>query len=56
MVDIDFLSQLIDSMGDAAHKLNIAVSKNKVEEANRLRTFVFDLHQQIEKAITNKNV
>jgi hypothetical protein len=56
MVDIDFLSQLVDSMYDATERLEIAVKKNKKDEANKLKVFIFDLHRQIESIIGGGNV
>ncbi|MCR4284774.1 MAG: hypothetical protein NUV97_01865 [archaeon] len=56
MVDIDFLGQLIESMEDAVLKLEISTQKNKIDEANRLRTLIFDLHNQLDKTIGGQNV
>ena len=56
MVDIDFLGQLIESMSDAVQRLEKAVNKNNVAEANELRTFIFDLHRKINEALRRKNV
>jgi len=51
MVDIEFVGQLIDSMSEAVLKLEKATENKKMEEVNRLRTFIFDLHLQISKAM-----
>ena len=56
IVDIDFLGQLIDSMEQGVIKLEEAVRKNKIDDANRLKTFVFDLHRQISAALGGSNV
>ena len=57
MIDIAFLEQLIESMEDATNRLETAVAKEKYEDANRLRTFIFDLHRQISVAVGGaKNV
>ncbi len=57
MVDVAFVGQLIDSMETAVLQLDKAVTEKKIDEANKLRTFIFDLHMQIEAAIGGeKNV
>lgn len=53
MVDVEFLGQLIDSMEEAVLRLETAFSKNKTDEINKLRTFIFDLHKQINEGIGN---
>lgn len=55
-MDVAFVGQLIDSMETAVFQLEKAVTENKIDEANRLRTFIFDLHIQIDGAIGGKNV
>jgi len=52
MVDVEFVGQLVDSMNDAVLRLESAVSESKTDEANKLRTFIFDLHRQIDGAMT----
>lgn len=54
-MDIAFIGQLIDSMETAVLQLEQAITSNKFDEANRLRTFIFDLHMQIDAAIGGKN-
>jgi len=54
MVDIDVVSQLVDSMDHSVAQLEEAISKNKLDDANKLRTFIFDLHLQLNSAITGK--
>ena len=57
MVDVAFVGLLIDSMETAVLQLDKAVTEKKIDEANKLRTFIFDLHMQIEAAIGGeKNV
>lgn len=51
MVDVEFVGQLVDSMSESVLKLEKAIENKKAEEVNRLRTFVFDLHLQISKAM-----
>jgi len=52
MVDVEFIGQLVNSMDDAVLQLERAVSENKKDQANKLRTFIFDLHKQIESGLT----
>ena len=54
MVDIEVVSQLVDSMEHSVVQLEEAILKNKTDDANKLRTFIFDLHLQINSAITGK--
>jgi len=56
MVNIEFIGQLVDSMGDAVLQLELAVVNKKDDEANKLRTFIFDLSQKIDDAVGGKNV
>lgn len=51
MVDIDYLGQLVDSMEEAVLRLDVAASKQDMHEVNQLRTFIFDLHRQINAAL-----
>lgn len=53
MVDIEFVGQLVNSMEDAILKLEKAIESKNTDEANKLRTFIFDLHGQIEKAMVS---
>jgi len=56
MVSVEFLGQLVDSMGDAVEEMERAIEKNNINEANRLRTFIFDLYRQIAKYSGGKDV
>jgi len=56
MVNVEFVGQLVDSMGDAIVEMEKSIEKNNINEANRLRTFIFDLHGQIAKVVRGKNV
>jgi len=47
-VDVEFVGQLVNSMDDAVLRLEEAVAGDRNDEANKLRTFIFDLHKQIE--------
>jgi len=51
MVDVEFIGQLVVSMDDAVLQLEKAIEGSKINEANKLRTFIFDLHKQIEKTV-----
>ena len=51
MADIDFIGQLVDSMENAVLQLEESVSSGKNDQANKLKTFIFDLHKQIESAM-----
>ena len=55
-MDIAFVGQLIDSMGTAVLQLEQAISANKIDEANKLRTFIFDLYTRIDVVVGGKNV
>jgi len=56
-MDVAFVGQLIDSMETAVLQLEQAITANKIDEANKLRTFIFDLHMQVGVAIGGeKNV
>lgn len=56
MVDVDFVSQLVESMEAAVIRLEKAVDGKNLDEANKLKTFIFDLYSQIDKEATRKNV
>ena len=55
-MNVEFIGQLVDSIGDAVDKMERAIDKKKFDEANRLRTFIFDLHSQIDKSVRSQNV
>jgi hypothetical protein len=54
MVDIDVVAQLVESMDHSVAQLEQAIVKKKFDEANKLRTLIYDLHLQINSAITGK--
>ncbi|MEA3248492.1 MAG: hypothetical protein U9Q73_02180 [Nanoarchaeota archaeon] len=56
IIDIEFIEQLVNSMDTAVLQLEQSIEKKKLDEANKLRVFIFDLHRQIDKAMKNKNV
>ncbi len=47
MVDVDLLEQLVHAMEDAIVKLEEAFKKGDLNYINRLRVFIFNIHQQI---------
>ena len=55
-MDVAFVGQLIDSMETGVLQLEKAIAENKIDEANRLRTFIFDLYMQINSAFGGENV
>ncbi|MBU2576674.1 MAG: hypothetical protein KKF50_03050 [Nanoarchaeota archaeon] len=55
-MDIAFVGQLVDSMETAVLQLEQAVTSNNIDQANKLRTFIFDLHMQIGVAIGGRDV
>lgn len=55
-MNVEFIGQLVDSMSDAVLQLEQAITNKKIDETNKLRTFIFDLHRQIVEAIGGKNV
>ena len=56
MVDIEFIGQLVDSMSEAVLQLEKAVLEKEVDKMNKLRVFIFDLHNQISSIIGGQNV
>ena len=56
MVDIAFIRQLVDSMESSVFRMEQAILRKDFNEANKLRTFIFDLHLQINKSLEVRNV
>ncbi|MDH3353114.1 MAG: hypothetical protein OEL87_01585 [Nanoarchaeota archaeon] len=54
-MDIEFIGQLVDSMNDAVLKLEQTIQSKNTNETNKLRTFIFDLHNQISTTIGAQN-
>ena len=50
-MDIEFVGQLVDSMEEAVLRLEKSIESSNTIEVNKLRTFIFDLHKQIESAM-----
>ena len=55
-MNVEFVGQLVDSIGDAVDEMERAIEKKNFDEANRLRTFIFDLHSQVDKVVRMKDV
>lgn len=55
-MNIEFVGQLVDSMNDAVLRLEQAIVDKKMDDANKLRTFIFDLHRQIIETMGGQNV
>jgi hypothetical protein len=56
MVDVVFVGQLIESMEGAVFQLDEAISSKRFDEANKLRTFIYDLYSHINKELGVKDV
>jgi hypothetical protein len=56
MVNVEFVEQLVDSMGDAVLQLEKAAVDKDKDKVNKLRVFVFDLHRQLAAGLEGKNV
>ena len=55
MVDIEFVGQLVDSISDGVLQLEKAIVDKEADRINKLRTFIFDLYNQIGKEIGGQN-
>ncbi|MCK4996818.1 hypothetical protein KAS08_00810 [Candidatus Pacearchaeota archaeon] len=55
-MDIEFTGQLIDSMSEAVLKLEKAQKKKKKDDTVKLKTFIFDLHRQVNDSLGGQNV
>ncbi|MCH7850557.1 MAG: hypothetical protein IH845_02845 [Nanoarchaeota archaeon] len=56
MVEVDFVWQLVESMETAVIRLEKAIDGKNMDEANKLKTFIFDLYSQIDKEASRANV
>ena len=54
MVDVEFVGQLVESIEEAVLRLEKAIDKKKDVEANKLRTFIFDLYGQTDVALAEE--
>ena len=56
-MEVEFTGQLIDSMLEAISRLEkVADKKRKKDEATKLKTFIIDLHRQINDSLREKDV
>ena len=55
MVDIEFISQLVDSMEDSVLRLEKAIEAKDINAQNKLKVFIFDLHKQIANLLNSKD-
>ncbi|MDO8516662.1 MAG: hypothetical protein Q7S33_00910 [Nanoarchaeota archaeon] len=53
MGDIILLGQLVSSMEDAVKKLEQAINKNKIEDFNKIKTFILDNQKKIKEELQN---
>lgn len=56
MVDVEFVEQLVDSMNESVLQMEKAISEDDKDKANKLKVFIFDLHNQISTILGEKNV
>jgi len=56
LVDVAFVEQIVYSMGTAILQLERAILKKNFDEANKLRTFIFDLYSQLDKEMGRRHV
>ena len=54
-MDVEFVGQPVDSMEQAVARLEWAIESKNMEEANKMKVFIFDLHEKI-KDVLKKNV
>lgn len=55
-MNIEFVGQLVESMNEAVLKLERAIKKKQIDEATKLKTFIFDLHRQINQSLKESDV
>ena len=55
-MDIEVIGQLVNSMEESVNKLEVAVASNNILEINKLRVFIFDLHNKISDLLGGVNV
>jgi len=56
MVDVGVLEQLIYSIEEALKRYEAAQKTNDINYINRLRVFIFNSYQKIDKILGEKNV
>jgi hypothetical protein len=52
--DVIFLEQLVNVMQDAVIKLEAAKNTNKIDEVNRLKSFILDIQKKINDEISKE--
>ncbi len=50
-MNIEFIEQLVNSMEDGLLKLEQSIEKKDNVSANKLRVFIFDIHNKISEAL-----
>ncbi len=50
-MDVEFIGQLVSSMEDAVLKLEMMIERKDKVNANKLRVFIFDIHNKIAEAL-----
>ena len=54
-MDIEVIGQLVDSMSESVVRLEAAVASKNMVEVNKMRVFIFDLHNKISDALGGKD-
>lgn len=50
-MNVEFIGQLIEAMEDGISRLEKAVRKKNIQDINKLKVFVFDIHLKIAEAL-----
>ncbi len=50
-MNVEFIEQLVNSMEEGLSKLEEAIAKKDKISANKLRIFIFDIHNKIKEAL-----
>jgi hypothetical protein len=51
VVELDVVEGLLNSMDEAVKRIEIAYSSQDVDYVNKLRLFIFNLHENLDKLI-----
>ena len=54
MIDTGFLSQAVDSIEQAVERIEQAKKQNNTDYVNKLRAFIFDIHDKMNSAIDSE--
>lgn len=54
-MEIEFIGQLIDSMNEAVLRLEKSVEEKRLEDANKLKIFILDVHSRISELLEVKD-